>query len=114
MAESFNSIDGIQPGATVDTDLYTSPSGANAVDAIVTELQICNVGAATDKARVHKVPAAGAVGISNALLFDVDVPVGNPVSLDLKIALPPDYKLVVRSANGDLTFSGSVLERDNT
>ena len=111
MADELKPIDGLKPVAATNTDFYTAPGGVT--DATVVTLRIANVagtGGTADTVRVHKVPTGGSIGVDNAIMYDTEVAVGDTITLEKEILAPGD-KISVRSANGDVTFVGSVLER---
>jgi hypothetical protein len=90
------------PAGTTDTDLYTVPSGTQA---IVSTLSITNVTGSSATARVW-VRVAGATSANvNAILFDVPVAANSVAAFTLGLTLAATDVVTVRTGTGNtLTF----------
>lgn len=95
------------PGAATPGTLYTAPASTKAM---VTSLYICNTGASPDSIRVWVVPSGGAAANSNAIYFDMPIPVGNTFLANAVPLLETGDFIVVQSANGNCTFTASGIE----
>lgn len=97
------------PGAAADGVAYTVP--ANRI-AVLSGVWICNTGAATTY-RVHLRRNGAAVGVGNAVLYEIALPAGRTDEKVLAgLALGDGDILSVRSASGAVTFTACGEETD--
>lgn len=90
------------PANTNNADLYTVPSGRQAV---VSTLTITNDTAAAATARVYVRVAGAAASLSNALAYDVSVAANSVIGLTLGITLGATDVLTVQTGTANaITF----------
>lgn len=91
------------PATTADTTLITV--GA-AKEQIISTLVIANVTATAATARVYARIAGAAVAVSNAILYDVNIPANSSATFTLGITLATTDVITVRTSTGAaLTFT---------
>lgn len=90
-----------KPSATVVTELYVVPSGK---ESVVSTLSICNVGSATDYARVYVFASGGSASTSTAMYYDLEIVASDNFQATCGISLAAGSKVVCYSLLGNLTF----------
>ncbi len=86
---------------------YTVPA---ATTTILQGIDICNVDNVARTVRVHLVPSGGVAGTDNAIMYDLNVPVGSTISwTGPQVLSTGDFIRVVGSSTG-LTLHGSGTE----
>lgn len=106
--QAFKNLGRSNPGAASNTTLYTAPASTTSM---LQNLHICNTSTTTDdKVRVFVVPSGGSAGITNAVIYDLTIPVGNPFQMDTMLALNTGDFVSVYSLNGTSTFTLSGIE----
>lgn len=106
--QTFKNLARGNPAANTNTLLYTAPASTTS---ILQNLHICNTStSADDQVRVFIVPNAGAAGVSNAIIYDLTIPVGNPFEMDTLPALGAGDFIEIFSLNGTCTFTASGIE----
>jgi hypothetical protein len=97
------------PGAGgAPTTLYTAPA---LTTSLLQNLHICNTSTTVDdKVRVFVVPSGGSGDNTNAIIYDMTIPVGNPFEADIMLALGAADFVAVYSLNGTSTFTLSGIE----
>ena len=102
MAERHISQAPIQPGATTEADLYTVPSG---FEAIISTLMICNNHAtASDTFRVRKALNGAATNVNQSWFNEVPIGPGESMKLDAGMTLGDTDVIRVRSVGGNVVF----------
>lgn len=109
LQQQFKNFGRSNPGAGgAPTTLYTA---AALTTAILQNLHICNTSTTTDdKVRVFVVPSGGSGDTTNAIVYDMTIPVGNPFEADIMLALGAGDFVAVYSLNGTSTFTLSGIE----
>lgn len=107
MPETIGTLGQAAPAANTDTALYTA---AAATSAVVSSLVVCNTGGAATTFRVHLRNEGAAVGVGNALVYDMTLAAKETIALTLGIALDAADVLSVRSASGTVTFTACGTE----
>lgn len=104
---TYKSFGRQNPAAATNTTLYTAPGSTTS---ILQNLHICNTNPTSDLVRVFIIPSAGAAGVSNAIIYDLLIPYGNPLQMDTLPALNTGDFIQVYSLNGTSTFTASGIE----
>jgi len=112
MAETFISVTPSKPGAATPTIIYTTPG---ATTSLVLSLVCANnsgSGGAVDQVTVKKIASGGVAGDSDVeLVSELDVQNQESFFFAEKVVLATGEAIAVESANGDVVFTLSVLER---
>lgn len=96
------------PAAATPTTLYTAPSSTTT---LVSSLHICNTDVNnSDSVQIMFVPSGGSAGVSNAIIFNLVIPPGNPFIMNTVPVLMTGDFISVRSANGTTCFTASGVE----
>lgn len=90
------------PAATTNTDLYTVPSGKQAVSSTLT---VCNRSAAAVSYRVAVRPAGAAIGNAHYLVYGVELAANSTDCFTIGITLAATDVVTVYAAAADLSFS---------
>lgn len=96
-----------KPLPATDTTVYTVPV---AIKTLVYSVVVANTAAGTTKFRVHIVPSAGAVAVSNAIYYDIAVPGRDTFVANISVLMEAGGFIVVRSNDGSSAFTISGLE----
>jgi hypothetical protein len=104
---SYKSFGRQNPAAATNTTLYTAPGSTTS---ILQNLHICNTSPTDDLVRIFVIPNAGSADVSNAIIYDLDIPYGNPFQMDTLPALNTGDFIQVYSLNGTSTFTASGIE----
>lgn len=108
MAQTQAFLGRSSPAAATPTTLYTSPVSTKTM---VTSLYVCNTSTTTaDTIRIFLVPSGGSAGVTNAIYYDMVVPVGNPFLANAVPLLETGDFISVYSLNGTTTFTASGLQ----
>ena len=101
MATSYKVLGQAAPAATTNTDLYTVPSGAQAV---ASTLVICNRGATTT-VRVAVRPNGSSLVNQHYIVYDYPINANDSVFLTIGIALGDLDYVSVYAGTADVSFS---------
>ena len=107
MPQVYKLLGRANPSASSPTIVYTAPL---LTTVLVSSILVTNTGSADDSIQIFFVPALGAAGPSNAIIWNLVIPVGNPYAANVVPILAPGDFIVVESANGNCTFTISGLE----
>jgi len=90
------------PAATTDTNIYTVPSGQQAV---VSTMVVANRGAVSSLYRIAIRPAGATLANQHYIAFDVMVPANDSTTLTLGLTLTATDVITVRSSTVNTSFS---------
>lgn len=110
MAQTHKSLGYATPAAAGSADLYTVPPLTTTICSCFTITNTDRVGQVDDVICVHLVPTGGSADETNAVLFDLTIPYGDPFAANLAHTLDAGTKIVVTSTTGKSTFIASGLE----
>lgn len=98
------------PAAGVTTDLYTVPAARRAA---VSSLIACNTTNVPTTIRVHARINGAAVGVGNAVVYDVDLDAKGRYGFVEGLTVDDADIISVRSVDGGITFTLCGTEEDN-
>jgi len=98
---AFRLLGNVKPSATSNTTLYEVPASK---ETVVSTINICNVGTATDYARVYVYASGGSASTSNAMYYDLEIVPSDTFQCTCGITLAVGAKIIVYSELGNLTF----------
>ena len=105
MAQSYKLLGRSKPAAATPTTLYTSPA---LTQSLLVTLIACNVNAQQDDScDVWIVPSGGAAADDNSAIRHLVIDFGDPYMMNAPVILEIGDFIVVRSANGNVTFTAS-------
>jgi hypothetical protein len=108
MPTNYKVLGQAAPANTNNADIYTAPSGTQAV---VSTIAIANTGLVGASARMYVRVGGATASAANAIFFDVPVPSNSTNALTLGITLGPSDVLTVRSSIANaLTFHAFGIE----
>jgi len=92
----------VSPSANTDTNLYTVPSGAQAV---CSTLQICNTTSAAITYRVAVRPGGEAIGTKNYQVYDLSIAANDALPLTIGMTLAAGDVVTVRAGATGMAFT---------
>lgn len=107
MAQTHVSLGRANPAAATNGTLYTSPA---VTKTMVTALFVCNTSSGDDSVFVYLVPSGGSANATNLIINQMVVDFGDPYLLNGVPILEAGDFIVVKSTNGNCTFTGAGLQ----
>jgi hypothetical protein len=107
MAQTHKQLAQSQPAANTDTTVYTVPA---LTKTLVYSMVVANIANGSSTFRIHIVPSGGSVGVDNAIYRNVNVPGKDTFVANISILIEAGGFIVVRSSDGNCTFTISGLE----
>jgi glucose-6-phosphate dehydrogenase assembly protein OpcA len=101
MAEIYKVLGQSAPGATTNTNLYTVPSGKQAV---ASSIVVANRSSTAANYRIAIRPAGAAIANQHYMAFDVTVPGLDSTTITVGITLAATDIVTVYASNANLTF----------
>lgn len=101
MANTYKVLGQLKPAATTNVDLYTVPTGKQAV---CSTLAICNLGNSAS-IRVAVRPSGASLSDENYIVYDLGLVVSDSVFLTLGISLNAGDVVTVYSTTSTTSFS---------
>jgi hypothetical protein len=90
------------PAATGLTTLYTVPSSTQA---IISTLNVCNIGSSATTYRIAVRPTGEAIANKHYLVYDSSIPANDAIALTLGLSLATTDVVSVYAGNTNLCFS---------
>ena len=101
MASNYKVLGQVSPSGSVDTTLYTVPSGTQSV---VSTLSICNTGTVSTLYRVAIRPAGETLASKHYISYDAYAEANNSTFLTVGLSLGASDVVTVYAASGILSF----------
>lgn len=102
MAIAYKVLGQTAPGATTNTDLYTTPTGKST---IVSTLTVCNRAGTSSTFRVAVRPAGTPIANQHYISYDSTVAPNDTITFTLGITLASTDVLTVYASTANLTFN---------
>ena len=102
MAIVYKVLGQSNPSATTATTLYTVPSSTSTV---VSTINICNQGVATDTFRIAIRPAGATLTAAHYIAYNTSIPSYDSISLTIGITLATTDVVTVYAGTANLSFS---------
>lgn len=102
MATTYKVLGQNQPSANTDVTLYTVPSSTST---IVSTINVCNLGNASDNFRIAIRPAGDTLANVHYIAYNTVIPGYDSIALTIGITLATTDVITVRSTNGNIVFN---------
>ena len=107
MTQTYKQLGQSAPNATTLTDLYTVPASTQTV---VSNIWVCNRGAAAATFRVSKAIAGAADATKQYIVYDAPLQPGQSIPVGAGISLQATDKIRVYASTADLSFNADGCE----
>ena len=102
MAVTYKVLGQLNPSATTATTIYTVPSSTSAV---VSTINICNQGVATDTFRIAIRPSGATLDPKHYIAYNTSIPSYDSISLTIGVTLAATDVVTVYAGTSNLSFS---------